>query len=229
MGQVTQTRFSSLLKRVMALKAVDPGQAVGPFIQPCTDVQDFDQPENRAIRGERLWGAGMQTSNVAANFSQINLINPVGSGKLLVLRRCTWAFNTPTAANQPGVVFIAIGFPTAITTQTITGGAQVKARDSRMIIPGALGSLGTSGFGTQTTGTLSSFWGSATYYETVPMAAAAFYLRIQVDRLETVLSPGFYIGINFASDTLPVATLNWGVHCEGYERTLDPQEVIVPP
>jgi len=223
-GQVTQARYSSLLKRLFALKTVDPGASVGPFVAPSCEVNDAYLPEARALRGEKLFtGSTAETNTAAVNFGVAQFGNPIGSGKVAVVRRVIWSFATPTAANQPG------NFRLQLSQQAGTAPAPTifgTVKDSRY--GGGLASQSTCGVQNANTG-ISGFPATALYQVVVVLGAAAGSVLHVADNLDIVVWPGFAFNISAVSDILPVGTYTWFATWECYERAFDPSELIVPP
>lgn len=220
MADITQGRYQQLVKKVFGLKGGDATRQVLNPVQTSYELQDTYRPEDRASRGERVFGMGATPSNVAAtSFGAANFCNPAGSGKICVIKRATWSLLLPTAANQPGVTFLSIGaqgFGTPSTTAFL--------KDTRWTAFG--GAKTSSGFVIQAVGTFGSQAPISTYYVAVFPGAATVPFIHQVDNLDMVLVPNSSFNFLFASDTNPVGTYTWNIHVEGYERVGDPNELL---
>ncbi len=217
MGDVEQLRFAQLLKRLFGTRARDPGRNLSPLVAPTTDLQDFYQPENRANRGEKLFTVFATLTNLAAtNFGVALLTNPVASGRIGVVKRVTWSGIAPTTTTQPGVTFLAISDPLALGAFGVPG----VLKDSRY----GVGAQGTLGFGSATT-SVQPLNINSTYKVQFLLGAATTSFFHQVDNLDIVLSQGFHFNFHFTSDTLPAVTYTWNIQVEGYERTIDPNEL----
>jgi hypothetical protein len=232
LADITQSRYQALLKRLFAIKASDPGRVLDPVVKPTYDVADIYRPEERLMRGERRWGSPQVASNLVGGFTEVLAGFPIPGGvsnKIAVIKRVTWAATLPTSTTQPGNCYVAVTIPflgpPAITLQANLNDARVS--------PSAAGGLSAIRFGAQGSQPVASygtFAAACVYQESVSMGAATTpNFRIQVNDLDVVLTPGYYVGIDFKSDTLPTGTWTWTVLIEGFERTIDPSELIPPP
>jgi len=223
LADITQPRYSQLLKRVFGIKGANPGIVINPGIAATHDVADPYQPENRFLRGERSFGVVDTVTNTAAtNFGYRVYTNPPNSNRVAVIRRITWSLNVPTAANQPGaLVHAGVRFATAsAAAPTIFA----IPKDTRVGLISA-NSLLATGLVSQLAGILGPANSSVFTVQVFP-GAAAQPLIVQADNLDLVVSPGTGYPIVFASDALPVATYQWLVCVEGFERNLDPAEQL---
>jgi len=225
LADVTQLRFAQLLKRAFGVKAMDPGRVLSPIVTASHEIADTYQPENRASRGEKLFGMTNQYTNAVGGFGIAVFVNPTGSGRIAVMKRVTWSLNLPTAATQPGAIAFSIGIPqvAGATVPLIFG--QVK--DSRFAILTGTVTAVASGLQTSTTG-VSGFLNTTLYAVQVFPGAATVPTYHQVDNLDIIVPPGWLNAILFRGDTLPTGTYTWTVCVEGYERTADPNELLVP-
>jgi len=227
LADVTQLRFAQQLKRALGLKAVDPGRSVNPTIAATYGLGDKYAPETRADRGERSFSLiGQFTNTSAVNFGAGAFENPLGSGKLIVVRRFTWNLNLPTATNQPGEV--SLGY---IVTNTLTGAgisANPGFKDGRVTAAYGLKdiAIGFNGFTTGTSGftSVGFTWGQVLFPQ-----AATVVTTVVTDEADVVLGPGSAARVQLISSVRPAATYNWNVVLEGFIRTADQGELLPPP
>lgn len=223
MGDITQQRFQGALRRIFGIKTTDPARLMPPVVSPSADVLDPYQPENRCNRGERTWGLGTTFQNTAASFGIGQLFNPVGSGKLVVLKRLIFSIAMPTAAVQPGNPSFFLSTFFAVSAGLVKTVA-ILPTDQRMQVTGTLGI--TAGLNLQTSGIAGPTQMFSVFMQ--PSAAAQPLQVYQFDQLGVVITPGNGNFVGFVSDALATATYTYGVYMEGYERTADPAELIPP-
>lgn len=85
MSKLQQNRYDELLRRVGNLKG--PGSKVNDVLEelfPMFDVEHL-QPENYLLRGDRLAYGGTEVPGVVAQFSAVQVFNPIGSGQIMVI------------------------------------------------------------------------------------------------------------------------------------------------
>jgi hypothetical protein len=223
LGDITQQRFQGALRRIFGIKTTDPARIMPPVVSPSADVLDPYQPENRCNRGERTWSLGTTFSNTAASFGIGQLFNPVGSGKLVVLKRAIVSWQAPTNAVQPGNPCFFISQFFAVSAGLVKT-ANILPQDARNQVTGTLGI--TAGWNFQTSGIAGPTQMFSVY---LPCVAAAQPVQVyQFDQLGIVFTPGFGSFVGVVSDALATATYSYGVYLEGYERTADPAELIAP-
>jgi len=114
-------RFDTLLRRFFSIKGKEASPLLSPEIQPVIVIQD-DAPELDFLSGVRRYaGTGAQVG-AAGEFSEIFLINPVGSGVLAVVE--SWEVITfgAFAANFGIVQDITLG---------LVGGTAFNSTDLR--------------------------------------------------------------------------------------------------
>ncbi len=225
MGDAEQLRFAQLLKRVFGTRAQNPGRVLTPAVSPTADVQDGYQPENRSNRGEGLWGAGLTPFNVntVGNTEALLIINPVGSNKVTVVKKLTVSCLIPTATVQPaGTAAFFISNP---TTTAVGAGVSTNSRDSRrnnfnapLSTQYSTALLSPINLQTQA---VSSIWA----FELDTSAVATQGLYVHRDEIDVVLLPGSHIVIGFIVSGFPTAAWKYTLFCEGYERTIDPNEL----
>ncbi len=223
MGDVEQLRFAQLLKRVFGTRAVNPGRILTPAVSPTTEVQDLYQPENRASRGEGLWGAMLATlPNTVANYSTLVVSNPAGSNKVTVLKKLTLSMLVPTSTVQPA----SMGFFVSTPGTPAQGGGSVNSRDSRRSSLFQNMPLATTYITiTQGVNTLDFFAAVSLWGFLIPTVAANNSLYVHRDEMDIVLLPNSNVNIGVRLTTLPTATWTYMVAVEGYERTIDPNEL----
>ncbi len=223
MGDVEQLRFAQLLKRVFGTRAVNPGRILTPAVSPTADVQDVYQPENRNNRGEALWGAGLTPMNVGlANMGLFTISNPANSNRITVIKKVTVSLLVPPSTAQAlGTAGFFIGNPSVGSA----GGISVNSRDSRRSNFNApLSTIYT----TQTVGTINlqtqatlSIWG----FELDPTTVTTNSLYVHRDELDIVLFANVRCELGFRTQVLPSTAWNYTIFVEGYERTIDPNEL----
>lgn len=230
MADVTQLRFAALLKQAFGLKTADPGRILGPVITPVISTVDAYVPEFRLSRGERMWGGGANPQNgVGANFSQFVVYNPPGSNRMGVIKRVTFSGAVPTAAAQPGILSL---YAFAPNTSATSGTARnLVFKDGRLPqnvagqIPALQGLVGT-GLGPSALDTLDQ---TCIWVQQVIAGAAATPFSVLVDQLDLVLPPGTRGAFALTADTNTVTAYSWNVFVEGYERVVDPNELLTAP
>jgi len=95
-------------------------ERAGETLTPILNI--WERPEWAFPRGERLWAVSPSQSAVAAEFAQVGIINPTGSGHICVV---DWAFGFNTAAT-------AIRIEYRLGAQvTVDASAQPMPRDPR--------------------------------------------------------------------------------------------------
>lgn len=235
MADITQPRWQSILRRAFAIKTADPGRVLHPIIGGTFEVQDTYRPESRALRAERAFSIskGGITNTAAVNFG-IFAVCAAPGGRIAVLKRATFSFSLPTAANQPGNVYAIIEQPN--TTLNLAPGLLANLKDFRAA-PGTETAGPTTTFANLATSGVQNIvtaFGIAAYAEQVFPGAAVTSSRIQVDNLDLVIGPPpsgnpWSVAFGVRGDTLPVASWNWNVCVEGYEFSPDASELLSPP
>jgi hypothetical protein len=228
-GDVTQARWAALLKRMMATKGPDPGRFITPTINGTFELTDKYKPEDRVSRGERMFGGGGQEVNAVANPQQGIIQNPPNSGRITIVKRVTWALNMPTATIQPGIAYLGIVAPQAITT--VTGSPLSRFFDGRAGFGNVPGAVATSVLAGQNTiyNSFSNFALASCYVQAIFPAAATTPFLFALDEANVVLPPGSVAGVSLGSDTAATGTYSWFWWAECYERVVDPSELIPPP
>lgn len=228
MADVTQLRFGSVLKRVFAIKGADPGRTLSPEMVPSIEVQDQYQPENRSMRGERVWGIGVQLANTITLFQWATICNPVASGRMCIVRRATFSGVLPTATTQPGNVGVFVDQP-----QISSEGLVLKANwaDARQ--------LGTPGFNQSPIGynlnytvvnaSVNGEAGQSIWHSEIFPGAATAPWYVQTPDLDVVLPPGTTLHLGVRSSVLATAGWNYSVSIQGIEKQFDASELIIPP
>lgn len=225
MADITQLRFAQLLKRLFGVKTSDPGRALMPGVIATAEVNDTYQPENRASRGEKLFGVLNNLSNIAATSFGLNVfIMPSGTNRIAVIRRATLSVLLPTAANQPGSLFFGARIPQPGSQSILV---QCQAKDARFNIQSGGNTNLACGISNATAGILG--WTNSTLHavQLFPGAAAVPTIYV-IDNLDIPVPPGFQVTFALAADALPVATYTYTLCLEGYERALDPNETLPP-
>ena len=228
MNQVLNSRFSSLVKRLLATKVGNPGAYVGDGIAPSMEVNDPYQPELRAARGERLFTVGNVFTNTAAtNFGYGIIVNALATNRVFIIKRVLWSTPFTTAAGQPGLGACIVQNPVALTTSA--GGSQGHPKDSRVAVQGGqqnntVNIVGVTGapVNQSTQVTFSSI-----YYPIYPSVTAVPQTVI-IDNVDVCVWPGGQVGFQFIFDTQNTITYNWQLLVEGFERVIDPNELLLP-
>ncbi len=228
MAQVTQLRYATALKQLLGLRVSDPGRVVAAALAPTLEVQDTYRPETRLSRGERSFGIGINVTNATgANFSSTVLYQLQNSNRLTVLKRVTLSLNLPTATVAPGNVYFGILRPASSGFGAVN---PATPKDARVSVGLSQTVLSTNIF---TVGglTASAPPNTTGVYVCLFFPGAATVPTIhQVDNLDIVITPGTQVTLQFASDTNTVAPgYSYNVFCEGYERALDPSELLAAP
>ncbi len=229
MAQVTQLRFATALKQILGLRVSDPGRVVAPTIAPTLEVQDVYRPEARLSRGERSFGIGVNLTNASGvnGFAFAQVYQVAGSNRLTVIKRVTLSLNLPTATVAPGNVFFGILRPDITGSGPFNPGVP---KDSRVSIGLSQTVLSTSLLAV--TGQPSQAPPNTTgVYVCLFFPGAATVPTIhQVDNLDIVLFPSARTLFMFASDNNTAAPgYTYNVFCEGYERAIDPSELLAAP
>jgi hypothetical protein len=221
-----------LLRRVFSVKTTDPGQVMPGTVSPVYDVSDPYAPETRLDRGERTFGIAQQATNSgpAGNWQAVYLMNPVGSGKLCVVKRATWSLAIPTSATQGGFWGLGVLAPSIIGT--FNNGAQGNYQDSRLAVLAGqhATAFGLADLNPGTFGSWAILQAQCSYLiQLNPGASAVPNFVHQVDQLGIALWPGAQCAFVAAGDTLPTANYTWEICVEGWERNTDPTETTVQP
>jgi len=134
LNQILQPRFSSMLSRYFAIRgAGSPAPTLAPEIAPSFDVNQMDDPPQFYTRGEKIAGGAGSVVAVAAQHAYIQVINPVGSGQLVILD----AVMASSAASAAAAIFSSGSFAP-------TNNLGASMRDSRWVnLPVATVSGGT--------------------------------------------------------------------------------------
>jgi hypothetical protein len=208
----------------MALKAIDSGRAVSSVIFPQFDVNDAYQPENRALRGEKLLGASVLCNNAVANFALPWLVNPTGSGRIVVLKRATFAGVLPTSTNQTGTGSLGIK-PAATAGATVPTNFGFN-KDFRYT-SGAFNQAG-SGINVTTQGAVDEIGNYMIGVQLVPQATTTNFFY-DFDNLDIVNPPGTLLPCQIRFSVLPTAAWTYTLSLQWYERVYDPAESVFPP
>ena len=220
MKALEQHRFSEMVKRVLNAKSTQAVFGLNQALSPTIDVQDGYRPEQRASRGERLWGCTLQlTQGIAANTSNIMiLVNPPSSQRTTVLQRVTASLLVPTNVVQP---VDTVGF--FITRPQAEGsvGAGVSGKDTRNLLTQSTQFTTRVNLAASNLQTLAvnSIWGCQ-----VPILATTSAFVIQHEQEDVVLFPGFTCDIGFRVSAQPTVLWNYIVSLEGYERPFEAAE-----
>lgn len=235
MGSVLQSRFSALIKRVLVLKAVDPGANVGGGIVPGIEVNDPQfQPENRALRGERLWGGGQDMGVQLTSFPLVTIGNPVpgsGGNRLIILKRLRISSILPTSTNQPGTVYFVIyrhftntsGIAAPFFNVTDSREQQVQGIQASPVC------FNTGNNSNVAIVASTEYPKALLWWSPGALAGTTTNLDKTFDDLQIVITPGWELRFGFAATSLPVSTWGWSFTAEGHERLIDPSELTVPP
>ncbi len=230
MAQVTQLRFATALKQLLGLRVSDPGRVVAPTIAPTLEVQDVYRPEARLSRGERSFGIGINMTNATgAAFASCTLYQLANSNRLSVLKRVTLSLNLPTATVAPGNVYFGINRP-ILSPSALTVSNPATPKDAR-VSSGLSQSILSTNLLSQGGLPATAPPNTTGVYVCLFFPGAATVPTIhQVDNLDVVIVPGTQVTIQFGSDTNTVAPgYTYNVFCEGYERAIDPSELLAAP
>ena len=221
MKALEQHRFSEMVKRVLNAKSTQAVFGLNQAISPALDVQDGYRPEQRAIRGERLWGCSLQlTQGTAINTSTtMVLVNPTGSQRIAVMRRVTASALIPGSAVQ---AVDTVGFFVTRPQAEGSTGAGMNGKDSRNLLTQSTQFTTRTGLAATTLQTIAinAVWGIQ-----VPIQAAASPFIIDHDQEEVVLFPGFTCDIGFRVSAQPTVAWNSIVSIDGFERPFEAAEV----
>jgi hypothetical protein len=233
MSAVTQLRWSGLVKRLFATKGSDPARDFAPSSVSTYELGDVYRPEDRLMRGDRVWGLNADLGATTIQFSFFMLVNLLTSGKIDVLRRLRFAGLLPTSTNQPGRVFAFCKFPQPAAANGILAGTNPNCTDGRVCGPlGTAPAVVTTGYNLNVTSVAiaaGTFLPTCVWaYELAPGGAAAPFSIVSPD-LDVVLSPGMSVQFGLVATSLPAANWNSMVGFDGYERGVDPAELIAPP
>lgn len=121
MTELQQSRYDKILRRVGDLKG--PGSKVSDVVTELFPMLDVElvPGELLALGGTALAFGGILVAALAANFSRVQLFNPVGSGKLVTVTSIMISGNN-TSGFRAGMVNVALG----------TGPATQVHRDPRL-------------------------------------------------------------------------------------------------
>lgn len=200
-GLESATRYQELIYRLLS---EDAEFSVPGFIW------ESDRPEYSFLKRELLWCAQVITAGpVAAQFSYVQLLNPVGSTRIVVVTE----FHAGTTA--AGKVTQAL----TTTVRGASGGAFAGARDTRWNTPIAAAAAPNA-----RDGAISITFGTAAGFGTdVQLGQDA--TGVNITRLNlplVVLAPGTGV-------TISDALANEALTCfmAGYSRVARPEELIV--
>lgn len=229
MGDVLQSRFSALLKRSLVLKNKDPGAFVGPGVMPGIEIQDQVQPENRFLRGERLWAFGFDQSVTVTQFNLVTISNPASNNRIAVLRRIRLSGFLPTSGQQSGATYFFIyrlfsntgGLPPPVAANTCDGRVGTAVGQS-WVGSNANNSNIAIVVATEAPKTI-------LYWSPGPIPAAPTAIDKTFDNLDIVISPGTELRFGWSATALATSGYTWVFNAEGYERVLDASELTGPP
>lgn len=90
-SELQQNRYDQLIRRVGGI--IGPGSKVSEALTELFPVLDVEtMPAELLILGGTTLAVGsLDVTGVAANFSRAQLMNPVGSGKLITLTKCIFS------------------------------------------------------------------------------------------------------------------------------------------
>jgi len=121
-GFIGAARFETLIRRLLSTKGAEAAPLLSPEIQPVIVIQD-DAPELDFLKNTRRYaGNGLQVG-VAGQFSQVFLINPIGSQTLAVVQFWEMIAFGAFAANFGIVQDISLG---------VVGGTAFNSIDLRL-------------------------------------------------------------------------------------------------
>lgn len=85
MNSIEGGRWDNLLRRYFTIKERGVAPSIAPEIVPYFPVEAADNPTFDFLRGVKLAAATIQQAPVAAEFSQVVLHNPAGSGTIITV------------------------------------------------------------------------------------------------------------------------------------------------
>lgn len=203
-NQLLNSRFSDVAEKLLGLQEQHGVTSVAPEMMPVV-VFEMDRPEYSFLKREKLWYGSMNEAALAANFSQIAVINPTGSNLIVVVKGM---IIDPLAAN----VNFQAGYIINLATWTAgTAGAPV-ARDRRWPIDPVAGHPlpKTQLFGIQN---------AAAQLHVELRASVPTNTSSLVLPLDYVLIPGSGFGVLNGTLNAQLNATFWG-----YERTMLPEE-----
>jgi len=228
-AKVENLRFGRLIKNLFGVRAIDPGQLLAPDIQASFELGDPSyRPEERWSRGERLWSFSVcATVGSGVNASEAwQLSNPLGSNRLLVVKRVRFRSNGTTSANQTGRAFayVTLGAGTGgLTVYPLTKDGRALLPSQQLVTASAFAQGGSHG---QVPLTQVQVW---TWSAEVPLLAAQTAFDIEEDQLDVVAPPNVPIVFGIDNTVAPTAGWTYSFRVEGYERVLEPNELTGPP
>lgn len=167
---------------------------LGETLTPTMDL--WSRPEWALLRGERLWMVNPSIGATVAEFSQVGIRNPVGSGLITVVQG--WLLNSAVTGN----------FQVRAAASTLVDATSTpNARDSRVPL---LTGIQTVSLATSAAAALGSL------YMTIRELSSSSTAR----ELNFVLSPGFDVYIGPDAVNLLINATIWG-----YERQAFPGEL----
>lgn len=119
MAELNQTRQAGLLTRLFGLKGAAILESVHSEIFPVLDLDNV-RPENLFYLSENIHTASAATGSVAGPIG-LQLFNPAGSGKLVVVEEIIWTIN---AIQNLQLSLTTLPYAAAVT-------AQARGRDLR--------------------------------------------------------------------------------------------------
>ncbi len=213
MSVLEQHRYTEMVKRLFNQKPSLP-VALTQAVSPTVDVQDAYRPEQRALRGERLWGCCLELTTALAATNDLILVNPGSSLRIAVISDVTVSLLVPTSTVQAvdsGAFFVS----RPVAEGSV--GAGVSGKDTRNLL------TQSTQFTTRTGGTTNiqtkatnSVWGFK-----LPTETTARQLIVQKNDMEVVLFPGFTCDIGFYVSAFPTTAWLYLVSVEGFERPFE--------
>lgn len=99
------TRFGRALARALGMQGQLPLTVVEDAL-PVFQISSEQDPETAYLLGQRRWSRGGTRTAVAGEFSTVALLNPAGSGLLVVVERYR---NLAATSGRIGVLFNQVG------------------------------------------------------------------------------------------------------------------------
>ena len=198
--EVYTPRFREALTKLF----VGKGGRGGPLtvlddVMPVYPLVDPEGTEQHYIRSEDLWMAGTLLPLVGAQFGQVAIQNPVGSGAVVVLE----SFTMSASAATPYAVGLVQGTFGAINVQTYP--ADLRNQPNAMTIPAV--NMAAQAVAPAFAGGAGLLVGNASPVQTLPTPI--------------VITPGWYVLAG-----LTTANLNLYWAASGYTRLVDPSELL---
>lgn len=213
-NEVTLPQWQQLVRRVFGLTG--PGgniPTIAPEITPVVVLQPHSA-EFRKLRNENLWSAAIAQTSGAAVVGGGGLVNPVGSGVLVVIERIALSFVSPAGVAQE--INVRLDSQVNIEADLPAASTEFSPRDTRLI-PGAGTPFPAAVPRTGQTAAPSGFFLSRWIFP-----AAGTWAHMYPVNQDIILTPGF--GVAAFQNAVGVGSTII-VNFDWYERFLEPAEL----